>query len=134
VSRRKTPAREGDLIVETLTKSETRVPVKKGSRITDSASALTTDKAAKPPKKKVVANQPKAAPATKAGKSVRPPRSSRVASEMKKLVCRYCSSDDLAPSFVKRRDARCRTCFKQRYGSAVRNTKAKPTRLGKAGK
>jgi hypothetical protein len=24
----------------------------------------------------------------------------------------------LAPSFIKRHDARCRTCFKQRYGSA----------------
>src|SRR5271163_2175493 len=37
-----------------------------------------------------------------------------------KLVCRYCGSDDLAPSFIKRRDARCRACFKQRYGSAKR--------------
>ena len=34
-----------------------------------------------------------------------------------KLVCRYCGSDDLAPSFVKRRDRRCRKCFKSRYGS-----------------
>jgi hypothetical protein len=25
-----------------------------------------------------------------------------------KLVCRYCGSDDLAPSFIKRRDRRCR--------------------------
>jgi predicted ATPase len=33
-------------------------------------------------------------------------------------VCRYCGSDDLAPSFRKRRDARCRACFKKRYGSA----------------
>jgi len=28
-----------------------------------------------------------------------------------KLVCRYCGSDDLAPSFIKRRDRRCRKCF-----------------------
>jgi hypothetical protein len=35
-----------------------------------------------------------------------------------KLVCRYCGSDDLAPSFVKRRDRRCRKCFSKRYGSA----------------
>jgi hypothetical protein len=35
-----------------------------------------------------------------------------------KLVCRYCGSDDLAPSFIKRRDPRCRKCFNQRYGSA----------------
>jgi hypothetical protein len=30
-----------------------------------------------------------------------------------KLLCRYCGSDDLAPSFKKRRDARCRACFKK---------------------
>jgi hypothetical protein len=42
-----------------------------------------------------------------------------------KLVCRYCGSDDLAPSFIKRRDRRCRKCFGKRYGSAVRARKAK---------
>jgi hypothetical protein len=44
-----------------------------------------------------------------------------------KLVCRYCGSDDLAPSFIKRRDRRCRKCFSKRYGSAarVKNTKSK---------
>jgi hypothetical protein len=36
-----------------------------------------------------------------------------------KLVCRYCGSDDLSPSFIKRRDRRCRKCFSKRYGSAV---------------
>src|SRR5260370_21078516 len=41
-------------------------------------------------------------------------------SKSNKLVCRYCGSDDLAPSFVKRRDRRCRKCFSKRYGSAVR--------------
>ena len=35
-----------------------------------------------------------------------------------KLVCRYCGSADLAPSFIKRHDRRCRKCFGQRYGSA----------------
>src|ERR1700741_958140 len=35
------------------------------------------------------------------------------------LVCRYCGSDDLAPSFIKRRDRRCRKCFSKRYGSAA---------------
>jgi hypothetical protein len=45
------------------------------------------------------------------------PRPPRVKSTEGKLVCRYCGSDDLAPSFKKRRDARCRTCFKKRYGS-----------------
>ena len=41
------------------------------------------------------------------------------------LLCRYCGSDDLAPSFVKRRDRRCRNCFSQRYGSAARAKKPK---------
>jgi hypothetical protein len=42
-----------------------------------------------------------------------------------KLVCRYCRSDDLAPSFIKRRDRRYRKCFSKRYGSAAPATKAK---------
>jgi hypothetical protein len=42
-----------------------------------------------------------------------------------KLVCRYCGSADLAPSFIKRRDRRCRRCFSKRYGSAARARKAK---------
>jgi hypothetical protein len=42
-----------------------------------------------------------------------------------KLVCRYCGSDDLAPSFIKRRDRRCRKCFHERYGSPTRTRKAK---------
>ena len=42
-----------------------------------------------------------------------------------KLVCRYCGSDDLAPSFIKRRDRRCRKCFAKRYGSAARTKTAR---------
>jgi hypothetical protein len=45
------------------------------------------------------------------------PRSPRAKSDRGKLACRYCGSDDLAPSFKKRRDARCRACLKKRYGS-----------------
>ena len=45
-----------------------------------------------------------------------------------KLVCRYCGSADLAPSFIKRHDRRCRKCFGQRYGSAAR---AKTARIKK---
>jgi hypothetical protein len=45
------------------------------------------------------------------------PRPARAKSAEEKLVCRYCGSDDLAPSFKKRRDCRCRSCFKKRYGS-----------------
>jgi hypothetical protein len=40
-------------------------------------------------------------------------------STSEKLVCRYCESDDLAPSFIKRRDRRCRECFSKRYGSWI---------------
>jgi hypothetical protein len=49
---------------------------------------------------------------------------SRGKAKPEKLVCRYCGSDDLSPSFVKRRDRRCRKCFSKRYGSAVRGKKA----------
>jgi hypothetical protein len=45
-----------------------------------------------------------------------------------KLVCRYCGSDDLAPSFIKRRDRRCRKCFSKRYSSAAQEKKAKSKR------
>jgi len=48
----------------------------------------------------------------------RAPRSARGKSGPEKLVCRYCGSDDLAPSFKQRRDARCRACFKKRYSSS----------------
>jgi hypothetical protein len=54
------------------------------------------------------------------GRQVKPIRKSR----SEKLVCRYCGSNDLAPSFIKRRDRRCRKCFSKRYGSA-RNQKTK---------
>jgi hypothetical protein len=61
-------------------------------------------------------------------KTLNPPRPRRKMvskSESNKLVCRYCGSDDLAPSFVRRRDRRCRKCFSKRYGSAARARKAK---------
>ena len=50
------------------------------------------------------------------------PRRKKMGSESKSttLVCRYCGSEDLAPSFIKRRDRRCRKCFSERYGSAAR--------------
>jgi hypothetical protein len=62
----------------------------------------------------------------KKAESARPLRS-EMGSKPKsdKLVCRYCGRDDLAPSFSKRRDRRCRKCFGKRYGSAARARKAK---------
>ena len=59
------------------------------------------------------------------GMTVRPKVKGIRKSKSEKLVCRYCGSDDLAPSFIKRRDRRCRKCFSKRYGSAVRTKKAK---------
>ena len=86
-------------------------------------------------RKKTAAAKPKGAPASKTRKAAgRPPRSSRAKPKGEKLICRYCGSDDLAPSFRKRRDARCRACFKKRYGSAARNQKAGRTRKVKAAK
>jgi hypothetical protein len=52
-------------------------------------------------------------------KSARPgQKKSGAKSKSEPLVCRYCGSDDLAPSFIKRRDRRCRKCFSKRYGSS----------------
>jgi hypothetical protein len=58
-------------------------------------------------------------------KTKRPPVKAIRSSTSEKLVCRYCGSDDLAPSFIKRRDRRCRKCFSKRYGSAARTKKTK---------
>jgi hypothetical protein len=78
-----------------------------------------------PPKKKTAAAKPKGAPRSKIRKAVpRPVQSSEAKPSSEKLICRYCGSDDLAPSFRKRRDTRCRACFENRYGSATRNQKA----------
>jgi hypothetical protein len=118
--------------MKTQNKTQMRESVSKRT-ITDPAEATLADEAAASAKKKAIANKPKAVAGTKAAKQARrPARSLRVASEVKKLVCRYCGSDDLAPSFLKRRDARCRACFKQRYGSALRDMKAKPIRQAKS--
>ena len=61
----------------------------------------------------------------KKAKPARPMQTMGSKPKSAKLVCRYCGSDDLAPSFIKRRDRRCRKCFGKRYGSAVRARKAK---------
>jgi hypothetical protein len=85
------------------------------------AGGLIAEEPAAPAKKKTAAAKLQSVPPSKNRKAVRrPPRRSRARSRGEKLVCRYCGSDDLAPSFRKRRDARCRACFKKRYGSASR--------------
>src|ERR1700722_10573972 len=87
-----------------------------------------TDQSVASAKKQAVGAKPKVARATKTAKTPRrPARSSRAATGTEKLVCRYCGSDDLAPSFKNRRDARCRACFRKRYGSAARDKKTTRT-------
>jgi hypothetical protein len=61
----------------------------------------------------------------------RPKLASKKTSGQEKLVCRYCGSDDLAPSFKKRRDTRCRACFKKRYSSPAPRKTTKKTRNAK---
>jgi hypothetical protein len=72
-----------------------------------------------PPKAKAVQKKRKAKPKPLSRKA------SSGKAKSGKLVCRYCRSDDLSPSFIKRRDRRCRKCFSKRYGSASRAKKAK---------
>ena len=92
-------------------------------------------KSAAPVKKQSARINSKLARATKTTKTPqRSARSSRAATSSESLVCRYCGSDDLAPSFRKRRDARCRACFKKRYSSAPRDQKATRTQKTKATK
>jgi hypothetical protein len=88
-----------------------------------------------PEEKKEAAAKPKGALASKTKKPAQPSRRpARATSKAERLVCRYCGSNDLAPSFKKRRDARCRACFKKRYGSAARSKRTTQTRTGKATK
>ena len=99
------------------------------SKIVPETSTTQSIKSVGPAKKKPGA-------ASKASRHVKAPskltRSSRTPSNTEKLVCRYCASDDLAPSFLKRRDARCRACFKKRYSSTPRNKKTARGRKTKA--
>ncbi len=115
--------------MNTETKPAAQAAATKSGR---TAAALTRSRRANQPaapaQKTTAAAKPKAAPRSKTRKAARRP--STAASSSEKLVCRYCGSDDLAPSFKKRRDARCRACFKERYGSAARGKQA--ARSGKA--
>ena len=104
----------------------------KGAVNTDSPRPRSTDPAPASAKEKTAAAKPTAAPSLKPRTATRRPSlSSRTASKAQKLVCRYCGSDDLAPSFKKRRDARCRACFKKRYSSAMRGKQATRGRKAK---
>jgi len=84
--------------------------------------AKANNQSAAPTTKRTAAPMPKTARPAKNGKASQPSSGKNNIDD--KLVCRYCRSDDLTPSFVKRRDARCRACFKQRYGCASRERKS----------
>ena len=100
------------------TKRTAGVLVNKSRRKTGSSKPTSIDEGLAPAKKVPVAFKCKGASVSKTKKVARRPRqSSRRHPKHARLVCRYCGSDDLAPSFRKRRDARCRACFKKRYGS-----------------
>jgi hypothetical protein len=103
-----------------------------GSKFTNGSRAEVLAKPSAPPPR---SGQPNAvrSDAKKVGKRAtgekakteRPQEKAIRRAESEKLVCRYCGSDDLAPSFIKRRDRRCRKCFSKRYGSAARTRKTK---------
>jgi hypothetical protein len=80
------------------------------------------------PKRKTVAAKQTVKVPVQSGKSARRASRKRSSAGSSKLVCRYCGSAELAPSFIKRRDARCRACFKARYGSAAKGADATRTR------
>jgi hypothetical protein len=86
-------------------------------------------KLAKGSEHKSIGHSPASAPKKadrKKAKSPRPLRKEMTSkSRSGELVCRYCGSDDLAPSFIKRRDRRCRKCFSKRYGATAPERKAK---------
>jgi hypothetical protein len=112
--------------METNQVTESNVADQSGKSVSRSTPAV-----AKPKGKQAVAPTSN----SHAGLRARAPRSARGKSLDGKLACRYCGSDDLAPSFKKRRDARCRACFKKRYGTgkAGRRT-ARTNRKSKAAK
>jgi hypothetical protein len=108
------------------------------SKLINGSEAEVLDKTSQTPTKSARRNAARAA-AKKVSKKAtgqktktkRPQVKTIRSSTSEKLVCRYCGSDDLAPSFIKRRDRRCRKCFSKRYGSAATTKKAKVKKVKK---
>ena len=121
------PLPEENVSMKNTHKPATAVELK-GIGTVDGAKRSSTEAPKLPlAKKKTVATKEKVKVPAQSGKSARRASRKISGSGTNKLVCRYCGSDDLAPSFIKRRDARCRACFKKRYGSAERKaTKRAP--------
>ena len=100
------------------------------SKLTNLSEAEVLDKTSQTPPKSAQRNAARAG-AKKVSKKTtgqktktkRPQVKALRSSTSEKLVCRYCGSDDLAPSFIKRRDRRCRKCFSKRYGTEAARTR-----------
>jgi hypothetical protein len=108
------------------------------SKLTNGSEAEVLDKTSQTPPKSAQRNAARAAAKKTSKKASGPktkPKRPRVkatrSSTSEKLVCRYCGSDDLAPSFIKRRDRRCRKCFGKRYGSVTTSKNAKLKKVKK---
>ena len=108
------------------------------SKLTNGNEAEVLDKTSKTPPNSAQRNAARAAVKKVSKKATRQKTKTKHrrvkavrSSTSEKLVCRYCGSDDLAPSFIKRRDRRCRKCFSKRYGSAATTKKAKVKKVKK---
>ena len=109
---------------------------KNGQKIDSTVSRLVDSE--QPPAKKIRTARVKKAQVRKGRRIKKEPtavrRPAKTISDPKKLVCRYCGSDDLSPSFIRRRDARCRACFKKRYRTSAQSRKTKASKAAKASK
>jgi len=103
------------------TQTKRTAKVSTTAKLANQAGASTSDQSAVQVKRRGSAGKRKMAWTTTSAKASNPFTRGQVKGE--KLRCRYCGSEDLAPSFRKRHDARCRACFKQRYGSGSRDRK-----------
>src|SRR5271156_2481118 len=96
-----------------------------GSKLTNGSPTVPPAKSGQPTAVRSEAKKVDQRTTAKKAKAKRPRAKAIRGPKTEKLVCRYCGSDDLAPSFIKRRDRRCRKCFSKRYGSAARTRKTK---------
>ena len=108
------------------TQTKRTAKVSTTAKLANQAGSSTSDQPAVQVKKQTPGAKQKTTRPAKGLRALKPDSHTGVKGQ--ELVCRYCGSDDLAPSFKKRRDARCRTCFKQRYSAASRHGKGAHTR------
>jgi len=127
---------EKETFVNTAKRATARAEVGRNGAVSPHLPGLgSAEEMAASAEKNIFISKPAVVPSSKPSKVPRQrSQPSRTASKSEKLVCRYCGSVDLAPSFKKRRDARCRACFKKRYGSAALGKRATPAGKTKAAK